>query len=626
MTVKTLKIFSFPFSLVVVFAAFLILVISYWLKPFDNVLSWDVFGYYLYLPSLFIYQDPFFRDLSWLNDVIALYRNTDPLCQLTPAANGGNVPAYSMGLAIIYAPAFLLANIIALLSHYPADGFSKPYQHVMVIWAQLITLTGLWFLRKLLLVFFKDKITAIVIILIVFGTNYFHNAVYGGNMPHNTLFTLLALMLWAIIQWEQKRKTFHLIIVGLCGGMITLIRPTELVVFLIPLFWSVGNVSQLRCRMAILGRYWRQLLIALLALLLVGLPQLIYWKMASGNFFHNPHPGGVGLFPDAPHLEGVLWSFRKGWLLYTPLMVLALAGFGFLYKENKGLFMPFLLYVLVNIYLISSWSIWWYGGGDFSQRAMVSSYAVLSVPLAYLVSFVLQRRSRWVFASIFLFLVALNIFQTWQFHEGIISGERMTKDAWLSVFGKTRIPQGIEEKLLPDRKALSGPLKLQDHFFNEEIILFENFDKPEPEQADACISDTSFGGKYSYVLNGERSFSPGAVIYVEKWLGKNPRTFVRASVKIFIPDDYDEPPPLLASNLLHGETSLFYIDRAPSPLISNAWNTVSLTFLLPEGTSGRDRLYIQVWHRGQSDVRIDMLQVSLLWPHGPWQDAMAVKE
>jgi len=44
--------------------------------PPGNILSWDVFGYYLYLPSAFIYEDPLLEDASYVDDIFKKYNNS----------------------------------------------------------------------------------------------------------------------------------------------------------------------------------------------------------------------------------------------------------------------------------------------------------------------------------------------------------------------------------------------------------------------------------------------------------------------------------------------------------------------------------------------------------------------
>ena len=56
-----------------------------------NIFSWDVFGYYLYLPLTFIYHDLGIRDVSIVNEIIEKYHNTGTFYQALPAGDTGNM-------------------------------------------------------------------------------------------------------------------------------------------------------------------------------------------------------------------------------------------------------------------------------------------------------------------------------------------------------------------------------------------------------------------------------------------------------------------------------------------------------------------------------------------------------
>ena len=121
--------------------------------------------------------------------------------------------------------------------------------------------------------------------------------------------------------------------------------------------------------------------------MLVGFIQFAYWKYASGKFIINPYGSGnpgEGLELFHPHILEVLFSFRKGWFIYTPMMLFTMIGFWQMYKHNKNLFAPVFIYFIINFYIVSSWSCWWYGA-CFGVRSLIPSYAVLSIPFGYFI-------------------------------------------------------------------------------------------------------------------------------------------------------------------------------------------------------------------------------------------------
>jgi len=49
----------------------------------DTEISWDILGYYLYLPATFIYDQPMLNDIAWLEKVNAEKNLTGTLYQVS---------------------------------------------------------------------------------------------------------------------------------------------------------------------------------------------------------------------------------------------------------------------------------------------------------------------------------------------------------------------------------------------------------------------------------------------------------------------------------------------------------------------------------------------------------------
>ena len=66
-------------------------------------------------------------------------------------------------MALLYSPAFLAGHIIAKFTSYPADGFSVPYQLSLLIESFLILFIGLFYLRKVALIFLMIKLLLLLL-------------------------------------------------------------------------------------------------------------------------------------------------------------------------------------------------------------------------------------------------------------------------------------------------------------------------------------------------------------------------------------------------------------------------------------------------------------------------------
>ncbi|MFA5418945.1 MAG: hypothetical protein WC341_10855 [Bacteroidales bacterium] len=601
-----------PTSAIVVFFISMAIIFFRMIVPPVEVLSWDVFGYYLYLPAKFIYHDLALTDQSWLYALIQKYEPTSTLYQAQMLANGNWVMKYSMGLAIVFSPFFLIGHALAYITGYPADGFSLPYQYSIAAGGIIFAIIGLIYLRKVLLHFFSENISIIVLIIIVAGTNYFQLITFDGTLlSHNFLFTFYAMLIWYTIKWHENPKiTTSILIGGLCG-IIILIRPSDMVCLLIPLLWNINNKETLLNKLALLRRNYAKVLLAGAVLILVGLPQLIYWKIITGHFlFYSYNNPGEGFEFLSPYTAKYLFSFRKGWLIYTPVMVFALAGFVNLYRKKRALFPVILIFFLVNLYVISSWSCWWYAGGSYSSRSLVPSYTLLALPLGYFIEDIIRKKKLSIIFSIFaVCLIILNLFQTWQFENKIISAERMTMKYYFSVFGKTFVDKEDEKLLLVERGLEATEHFSQENEYTKRTLYNRDFED---------ISDTGLvchSGKGSFKMDSVIPFAPGPDI-MYKEITANDHAWIRAGAWIYIPVNYSEELPLLILTFHHDSKPYKYrAQEIPAKeVVFGQWNYLTADYLTPEVRSVEDNLKVYIWHRGKNQIWIDDFFVDVYEP------------
>ncbi|MBW6491162.1 MAG: hypothetical protein K0B15_08210 [Lentimicrobium sp.] len=588
-------------------SAYMVLLLAISLVVFRSIslptraLSWDVFGYYLYLPATFIYDDPGLENAEWLDEIMEKYQPSATLYQLVSGVDGKKVIKYTSGLALLYSPFFFIAHCLAPALGYPADGFSLPYQLILSLGGILWAIFGLIILRKLLLRLFDDRTTAITILLIGFGTNYFQLTAFDGTLlSHNFLFSLYAFLLYTTIHWNERPTLNRAFQMGLTCGLITLIRPSEIVCLLIPLFWNAGSWRQFIFRFKVMKTNINHVISFLVPAIIVGSIQFIYWKTTTGNwiFYSYDNPGeGFRFFP--PYIFEFLFSYRKGWFVYTPVMLFALAGFYHLYKRSKAWNFAILAYVLLDLWIVSSWSCWWYAGGSFSARAMVPTYVLLALPLASLVEVVFLHRLRWLAAFFGLALIVLNLFQTWQFETGIIDKERMTKDYYWAVFGKTNIDkEKLDELLLVERSTES-----RDTFKHKDRYEKRSLFGPSP-----VSSDTTGALK----LNGLNPYAPGPDIAYSN-LTSFDHAWIYTSVEVFIPESYQGKLPMLVAAFHHiGKAYKYRAETVMADsLMPGQWNTISFYYLTPEVRTLLDNLKVYVWHREPWPVYVRNLSVDI---------------
>ncbi|MCB0396619.1 MAG: hypothetical protein KDD36_08200 [Flavobacteriales bacterium] len=397
--------------------------ISVWNRK--NIFQYDTLIYYEYLPAIFIYNDAKFE----------FVKDGDfPFVWLVEGPNDSYIPKTTMGVSIMYMPFFLIAHAYAVLTSGDTSGWSLPYQ-IMIYWSGMIyVLLGAIFLRKFLLRYFSDSVTGITLLLLCFGSNLFYYATSEPTMSHAYSFFLFCTLLQTFSSWLERNRMGTSILLGLVAGLIILVRPSNgLMVLPLVIVFMLQHKENL---IAALKERWGGLALASLAGFAVLLLQMVYWKYVTGSWLAYSY-GEERFYFDRPHLTEGLFGYRKGWLLYTPIMVFALVGIALLSKELKHWRWATAAYIALHVYVVYSWWCWWYGG-SFGSRPLVETYALLALPFAATIRFLFDKGRKKVVMSVAAFVLlaclGLNFIQTLQYRKGLIHFDSMNKRAYWKVF------------------------------------------------------------------------------------------------------------------------------------------------------------------------------------------------
>ena len=212
----------------------------------EATISWDVSGYYLYLPALFIYGD--LKKLDFKKKLDEQYYPSSSPYQSFTHVSGNQVMKYTGGLAILYSPFFLIAHFLAKTLGLPADGYSPVYQFLITACGLIYAFSGLFGLRWLMLKYFDEKVVALSLLILIFGTNYFDYASITGAMSHNFLFTLYVGLMISTYQWYLTKSFRWFYIICFIMGLMALIRPTELISGILVLGWGINTIVELKER------------------------------------------------------------------------------------------------------------------------------------------------------------------------------------------------------------------------------------------------------------------------------------------------------------------------------------------------------------------------------------------
>lgn len=414
------------------------------------VCAFDGFGYYMYLPHLFNKGNLDIKQ-EWAQNLQNEYCNGQYVYQLKPHETGHNIDIYHMGLSAVLLPSYTIGHISAKIFGYKTDGFTYPYMIAYLLNALLFIFLGLLYLRKLLLLFTDELRTSIILILFALGTNAYLTFNIQSDLPHLYLFTINAISTYHLIRFSKENNTKSLWISAILFGLTVFIRPTQVLFGIIPfvLFYKkYGKSKELVKKLAlypIMAFVW-------------NIPQIIYWKTYGDSFIiPNLHTEDIVLTD--PNLIDFLFSYRKGWLLYSPLFLALPVGWWFMYKKDMVLLLATGSFSLIYIYVMSSWECWWYAS-SFGSRAMVDIYPILAIAFAFLLNETTSLLKTGIGSLFAVFCIYLNLFQSEQVKLGILDGHRMTKEHYWLIFGKLDHEQTHNRWLLIPRGDVNWPKHL----------------------------------------------------------------------------------------------------------------------------------------------------------------------
>jgi hypothetical protein len=345
----------------------------------------DQLGYYQFLPSALIDHD--LREMKWTYA-------TD---------QGQHISLFTIGVALLQLPFFLLGHLIAVFSGAETTGYSWPYALMQLLGTPVYTTAGLALIMSAL----RGTASRLAIIgsaiILLFGTNLIYYTVREPTMSHAYSFFLFA---WVWNLTVRTRGPWWAARLFICSALIVLVRPLNGVALLLPL---------VLCRQALLdhvrtfglGRAGLGLLCALAMIL----PQLLYWHAIMGKWLLFTYGvKGESFDWHSPHWFGVLFSHQNGWFIYSPLMLGAwLLLMRKVFRGDRASITLLAVWAIL-LYPYGSWWAWWLGGA-FGFRGFIEISAWFAPALALGIdrvrSLSLPRRSCALLVS--LFLVFLNL-------------------------------------------------------------------------------------------------------------------------------------------------------------------------------------------------------------------------
>lgn len=595
---KSSIIFLVIFSVLIIASKFII--------PQKNFISYDTFGYYMHLPAKYIYKDVALKT-EWYKQVNEKYNATPTYFQIAQSKKGGMIMRFYKGMSYLWTPAFFAADLYAKAFGYPADGFSKPYPMALILFGAVFSIIGLIYSRKILIHYFNETVTTIALILVFIGTNILYFVTIGNDTPHGYLFTLFAAFLWYNIRWHETFRLKFAIAMGILLGFIISIRPPDIFIAAFPILWGVYNIETLKWKIQIIRKNFLQVVLVGVIAALFFVPQLLYYRNYAGEYFLNIYDEAAVTFDFlSPRFCYVLFGFRKGWLIYSPLSIIGFIGLVIVYRKFRDYFYPAIVYLFLIVYVIAAFN----SLVSYGWRGFIQSYAVLVLPTGFFVEYML-RRPMWLKAItglVILFLIGLNILKAYQVQMGVINGSRMTRDYYFRVLFKTKVTDEDRKLLMVERSVTEIDVIPGDIKFNNIELYTQKFN-------DIVVNDTAapqpYEGTGMFEMNRQVMYSPDFIKPYNE-ITKEYYCYLRGIAYVFSWEDVTNDLFVVITTLNNKDQHIKYRAAAfndDNKFVPGKWNRLILDYQTPEIYSGKERIQSLVWYRGKGKVWVDNFTV-----------------
>ena len=404
-----------------------------WLTP--GLTRPDGVAYFIYMPSTLFDGDLLFFD-EWAQ--AGLVRNGELLFKdVTPTNHLSN--HWTAGTSLAWYPAFAVAEAIARVKGTGGNGFTVAHITAAALTSAvaglMIMLAGAALSRR----WFTEGASTTAAIAIWFGSPLAWYSLRHPTMSHAISAAACSVVVLLALRLREDSSSRTLFALGMAIGYACAVRPQNVAIALVPLL--------------LLG--WKPLLrrshFVLAGGLIGGLPQLVVSTFLYGGPLVFVNIGGRAhgwqMFSTFRPLE-TIFSWWHGMATWTPLLLLAVAGFALLYRSDRALARAAVAAFAAQWLLLSALERWFWGGASFGQRRFDSCTIFFILGLAA----VFQRLPRWLSAVIALsttlwtmalFIAAgelnLNRFQTApELFDAFIRG--LANPAWRTPLGYLPVP------------------------------------------------------------------------------------------------------------------------------------------------------------------------------------------
>ena len=429
MHLNQLRLYKKELLLMVLF----VVTLQYFYKTPTEPIRADGIGYYDYLPATIHYKDINRHNQNYVAEH-PLYKRIDLIGKEIYVVNQVYlVNKYPVGTAIFLLPFFTVTYPVYKFFNAEVTCYEPTFQIMVYIAALVYAFLALIFLRKLLSYYTSNKwVLFFMQLALLFATPLTRYAHHEAGMSHVYSLFAVTAFLYHIKTYFNAPSSKQILWSALYFGLVVLLRQANiLVLLLVPFIAGSFSLFWSGIKWLFINYKWF-LLALLLATALISI-QLFFWYIQTGSWLIYSYTNERFYF-DNPQFFNILFSYRKGLFIYTPVLLLLFGGL-YLWAKSKSYYMLFtwLGAMVVITYVLSSWWSWFYGC-SFGLRAYIDFYPILFIPIAIVLSEYKYRFGLFLFV---LMCIPINLIQTYQYQHYILHWIDMNKDKYWKVFLKT---------------------------------------------------------------------------------------------------------------------------------------------------------------------------------------------
>jgi len=383
----------------------------------------DGVAYYAYARSLLIDHNLQFAG-DWDNPAkeLLLVRLDSRHVLQNPITKTGHLPNYwSVGPAVLWSPFLVAAHLMVLGVnrlgwHINADGRSWPYLVAMASATALYGFTGIFLAYRLARNYAEERWVFLATVGMWLGSPLPLYIYLDPSWSHAQAVFCTSLFLWYWLRTRSSRTNRQWVILGLISGLMIDVRFDSIVFLLAPLLEALpAYYAAWRSRQSDpqqLAKLPYSHFLYVMGFCVGFLPTMISRQIIFGN------PLRFGMYTSqpwnwtSPAFVGVLFSTNHGLLVFTPIVVLALAGLFLLcrsaHPEGK-------IYAAITLafYCLISFFPWWHTTIGLGNRYFLSLTPIFVVSLAFAFSRAVtlwgsMRAATWRLATITALLLLWN--------------------------------------------------------------------------------------------------------------------------------------------------------------------------------------------------------------------------